>query len=446
MLILKKGPSETSAIKAASSSGSNKKRKDDALDTNEIKSRKKMKAEPCLSSSSSHTSGAPAVGPPPAKQTAAAQQPRISKKLSLAELRVEVDARGLQNTKKLPKTKADLLDFLVDGSIHVAESGEYKQYQSLLNRLEEERPQLYQQSLVIRETERQKAELRRQKQVDKDRLAFEAARTSEIQAQTSLHRHSFPRVHPHSLASTAELFLHGNPRSRTSGCDLCGRQGVYTCEQCDWDVCVRCFEHHNLTPEKRLEKEKKERIEYEKRRREEEKREAKAEREAKRRWDAAKQFAAGIIKPSISNKALDAKDHKYIVWCSDEDPYDPPAVQEFDTGWKTTKEANDRARYLFFWKNPWGTDPCDLSDANGEVEPNFLEGLVSYTVQPDDSSCWTVGVVPAVAFRHLPQAMMSRHNFDDEGTSQRESCDYEIQDDGIEGTSQRGSCDYEIFI
>jgi hypothetical protein len=106
-------------------------------------------------------------------------------------------------------------------------------------------------------------------------LAHETAQTSEIQAQTSFHRHSFPQVHKHLLARTTELTMHGMPRSRRSGCDLCAdflnpdRQAVCTCEQFDWDICARYFEHCDITSEQRQQKEGKEFMEQ-KRREEEE--------------------------------------------------------------------------------------------------------------------------------------------------------------------------------
>jgi len=394
-----------------------------------------VKTEPVLSAPTSNiATTAATVKPPAAKKATTVVQPRISKKLTLAQLKEEAVARGLQNNEQLPKTKADLLHFMVDGSIHVAESIEYKQYQNLLKRIEEERPQLYQQSLASHEAELQKQDQRRQQKADKDRLvreekagqdrlAREAARTSEINAQTSLHEHSFPRVHPHLLARTCELTTNGIPRSNTSRCDLCGNasffgpnRGVYTCEQCDWDVCADCFQERNMTPQERREKEETKRILQEKCRERARQRQA----EEERRWDAKQQFAAGIIKPTTTHKTLDAKDHKYVVWCSDGygndrwHSHNPPPDQHFDTCWKTAKEANDRARYLFFWKNSYGVDPDEVSDDNGLPKPDFRDGLVTYSVEPADSTRWTVGVVPAAAFRHLPEATTERHTFDRE--------------------------------
>ena len=413
--------------------------------------RKKVKTEPVLSlpTSTIATTAATVKPPAAAKKATTVVQPRISKKLTLAQLKEEAEARGLQNKEQLPKTKADLLHFMVDGSIHVAESVEYKRYQNLLKRLEEERPQLYQQSLANHEAELQKQDQRRHQKADKDRrareekaekdrLAREAERTSEISKQKSLHQHSFPRVHAHLLARTCELTMNGNPRFDTSRCDLCGDGGgcyfeldrgvVYTCEQCNWDVCANCFEDRNMTPQERREKEEKERIEQEKRRREQKERQKRMEEEWRQqeaeeelRWDAKKQFAAGIIKPTTTNKTLDAKGHEYVVWCSDGygndgwHSHNDAPDQHFDTCWKTAKEANDRARYLFFWKNSYGIDPDELSDDDGDPEPKFREGLVTYSVEPADSTRWTVGVVPAAAFRHLPEATTERHNFDDEG-------------------------------
>ena len=88
-------------------------------------------------------------------------------------------------------------------------------------------------------------------------------------------------------------------------------------------------------------------------------------------------------------------------------------MKEFDSSWNTKKEANQRAEYLFFWKNPWGSDPDQVSDLDvGVPKARKQDGMDKWTVAPPDSSRWTVGVVPASAFRYLENATLSRHRHD----------------------------------
>jgi hypothetical protein len=118
---------------------------------------------------------------------------------------------------------------------------------------------------------------------------------------------------------------------------------------------------------------------------------------------------------------------KYTVWCSDGydadgwHSYEGSPTKEFDSVWITKKEANDRAEYLFFWKNPWGHEPEELEgDYTGEIVPEYVDGLVSRSVAPPSSTRWTTGVVPANAFSHLPNSTTDRHNFDDDDDEGKE--------------------------
>jgi hypothetical protein len=100
------------------------------------------------------------------------------------------------------------------------------------------------------------------------------------------------------------------------------------------------------------------------------------------------------------------------VWSSDVDPYGGcGATKEFDSTWTTKSDANERARYVFYWKNTWGMDPEEIH-CDEEVE---IDGLKKYKVQPDDSSTWTVGVVPDIAFKYLDNADCTRRKRDDHG-------------------------------
>jgi hypothetical protein len=76
-----------------------------------------------------------------AKATApgASKHPRISEKLTLAQLKDEAVARNM-DPETLPKLKSDLLELLVDGSIHLKETPEYKNYHAVVQKMANERP------------------------------------------------------------------------------------------------------------------------------------------------------------------------------------------------------------------------------------------------------------------------------------------------------------------
>jgi hypothetical protein len=140
------------------------------------------------------------------------------------------------------------------------------------------------------------------------------------------------------------------------------------------------------------------------------KRERATEEEKEALWNATNQFAASIIKLSAAAKVCETGNAlEYIVWCSENFLGTHPKY--FDSRWKTSNEANDRARYLFYWKNPWHKHPEEMSSHNG---PESIEGLVAYECTPEDTyDCWRVGVVPANAYLLLPEASRRRHSHDE---------------------------------
>ena len=75
----------------------------------------------------------------------------------------------------------------------------------------------------------------------------------------------------------------------------------------------------------------------------------------------------------------------YTVWCSDGygndgwHSYEGPPDKEFDSTYKTKEDANERARYLFYWKNPWGQQAEEIMEGySGESHHKSVKnGLVS---------------------------------------------------------------------
>jgi hypothetical protein len=396
--------------------------------------------------------------------------PRISKKLTLANLKEEAACRGLL-PKALPKTKAELLHHLGDGSIYVKETKVYKDYRALLRQIESEKESLRAKSLENLKAEEANSQARYDKRQAKIEDERRTARQAEMALQESLHTHPYPKLHPHPLADTKSLQLHGGARTNAAVCsntncvssghnsdDWCGYSYyttpvVFTCEKCDWDICKDCFSAETMTAAekaaeaRRLKKQeqdnrvaaaKREREREEERQREEELWEEENKQEEKR-WDATQQFKTSIIRPTAKNKTLvgagptTSTATGYVVWCSSGygndgwHSYGEPPEKEFDTIWKTAKDANDRARYLFYWKNCYGLEPAEFCGSNGDgglASETETHGLKMFSVTPEDSQCWTVCVVPAAAYPHLSNSTTSRHCHDEDEDEDETNCYY----------------------
>ena len=359
--------------------------------------------------------------------------PRIDAKLNLRDLREEAAVRGHQ-PKDVPRIKADLLHFLVDGSIHLSKTSEYKAFVKMKERIETERDALLAKSLANKRAEKAKAEAKLRAKEEKRAAEQRAARQKEIETQKKFHIHSCPKVHDCKLAKTAALRMNGLPR--IAWCSSCqsrvSPEGGFTCEACNFDICSQCYIIQNMDAEEKrswereeAKKHEREAAEAARHRKEEEDRIKQEEQQRLARYDT-KQFKAAIMKPSdeAKNPNSSLKGNGFAVWCSDGygndgwHSYNEPPDKMFDTTWNTLEEANSRARYLFYHKSPWGLHPEELlAEGRGDPEEMVREnGLMIFQVEPPDSSIWTVGVVPAQSFQHLDHAVMQRHNHDREVT------------------------------
>ena len=220
---------------------------------------------------------------------------------------------------------------------------------------------------------------------------------------------------------------------------------LFTSEKCDFDVCQACVKVMNMTPEEKKAEAKTQAAAAKreaaeaaaKRRRLEEKAEKEAEEKRRKKWDPKRQFKSRIIDPLEKNFSLEGNKTKdFTVWCSDGydndgwHSYEGPPDKDFDTTYATKEDANDRARYLFHWKNPRGMGPDDISKQEGD-EKSARDGCVTYVVRPPDSSTWTVSVVPAAAYPYMEKASPSRHGYDVE--HRHTSCDSALMGLCMEG-------------
>ena len=374
----------------------------------------------------------------------------IIKSMKVGDLKDEAAARGIDVTGM---NKDRLLERLGVGSVLIHKTDEWKEVWGevvlLRDKFKKERQvdvqmeQERQRQLLLRRQQKQMKEA--QERQKREQEEAEKERAAELASQVEKHTHHYPKVHGCKLAKTDELMFHGEPRTyERFTCSECNNSLIkrhvlsfsfsgaaetqkchgYTCEGCDYDICQDCFKEKTMTPEekkaevKRKAKEEKERreIEAERRRLEEEE-----EAQYRAKWDAKQQFKSSIINPPDKNLDQDGNKMKgFTVWCSDGygndgwHSYEGPPTKEFDATYKTKEEANNRARYLFHWKNPWGLDAEEIAENSGEIQKSVRNELVTYEVTPDDSSTWTVGVVPDAAYSHLDNASSRRHGYDRE--------------------------------
>jgi hypothetical protein len=140
------------------------------------------------------------------------------------------------------------------------------------------------------------------------------------------------------------------------------------------------------------------------------------EEEQKRdeQWNAEKKFKKGIITMSTANQQPNGSSKKgFTVWCSEGDRYNEPHTKHFDSTWSSKADANERARYLFYWKNCWGFGAEEMHDTIHctDAESN-IDGLIQFLVEDEERCAWRVGVVPDIAFPYLDHSSTYRHNHD----------------------------------
>lgn len=164
------------------------------------------------------------------------------------------------------------------------------------------------------------------------------------------------------------------------------------------------YQRERAEREKREKKEREERQKrYQREAKEREKRYKKERQERERRVaEHLKEFGIeGPFPSRIMNpkKANLKKGKRYSVWT--EQGYHPDGWhsyqapnREFDSSFSSLKDANARARYVFFYKNCWGIGVDEMFESEGEVEePITKMNHVSLSLCPNgDSGFWNVKV------------------------------------------------------
>ena len=355
----------------------------------------------------------------------------VVKSMKVGELKEEAVARGMDFKVIAKMNKDTLLENLCVGSARLTKTDAWQEITSLRAKYQSQREDSAEKDRIAQEKERQREEekwrrqeeLRRQQEAERmKKLMIE--RAGEKASQAAKHTHSFPKVYPKNLAKSCELMLKGNPRTRQyTCCDICRHYitPLYTCEEDDFDICAECFRVESMSEKekaaeaKRKAKEAKDAADRAARMREERE---KAEEERQKKLLQENNFKPHIY--NLSKRSLDPKGNGskgWTVWCSDGygndgwHSYEGPPTKHFDSTFATREDANARAKYLFYWKNSYGFSVEEMRCQEvGKRESG--EGLVEYTVHPDDSTTWTVAVVPDSAFPYLENTTMRRHCFD----------------------------------
>lgn len=349
--------------------------------------------------------------------------------MKVADLLTEAVARGMEVKTVSKMNKNELVSTLVVGSMCITKSDAWAEVLRVREQFESDRKEAADKERELQdalhaqweqqELERQAKEMQRQAKLQAER---EKKRLSEIASQAEKHVHHIPKVHGCKLAKTADLLFYEEARVYNARCLVCRRYNdvLYSCEKCDFDICKECHKEKTMTDaEKKAEAKRKAELEKERQKAEAELRRLEEEEEERyrKKWDPKSQFKPNIINPPDAN--LDPEVKKgYVVWSSDGydndgwHSYEGPPDKVYDSTWSTKANANERARYLFHWKNPWGHKPDHMVEEE-VIDESKNDGLVKYVTSPDDSTTWTVAVTPAVAFAHLDNVRKFGNHSDD---------------------------------
>jgi hypothetical protein len=244
---------------------------------------------------SSRPAKKPKVNPTPSIniELNASSLPRINDSMTIPSLKEEHKARNITGYSKLDKE--GLLRNLKIGSICLSATREYQTVLAIQDLMKTEQPQLDNANFQRENQLRVIANQRREEMLREDlRLEEEKARKKvlirEKEIESQVYLHTFKSIiHPHPLALTKSLKIHGIDRSI---CDtICENTNsrdpryldctgdrkefvIWSCEKCNYDMCQNCYAFDTSPEEtkqellefneKKLTKIKNERLEREK--------------------------------------------------------------------------------------------------------------------------------------------------------------------------------------
>ena len=297
--------------------------------------------------------------------------PRISMQLTMAELQEEAFARGIEK-QYLPTTKRELLDFLVDGSIHLRKTDAWKDVEALKSKMEVDCRRIEQEKRQNESEERDQFPLTPPNNNQKDghysgnmSHPYKLSKGEESLLDMSSMQSTLQSTVPSTLATSR--YTRGLERDnsfRTSEESVVGDWRIFPIRcglplGCGVGACKTKDELHDEEHELDLKEiQSKDSIDM--------------LLKHNIQWDASLQFDRWIIIPSHKNKRPKGNSLKgFTVWCSVISRGQIFPVKHFDTTYRNLADANDRARYLFYWKNPWKLSPTKM------VETVFIKSDTS---------------------------------------------------------------------
>ena len=229
------------------------------------------------------------------------------------------------------------------------------------------------------------AAAKKRKLEQEQQILRQQLRDEELMQQEYFHtmEHNF---HDCKLAYSKDLKLNGKLRQQNAKCswDGCKRTMpiIFTCEECDFDICQDCVKKASRLNAKR-----------------------------KKGEVLVIDGPDDVYDINISHLPTVHKDSKnrlkYVVWSSNgylpySYSYECEPEKEFDSTFDSIEDANARVGYVFYHQSPWG--PKDEMVSRGEIKRKIQKsnGCVTLTsYSEDDNGVWTVAAVTKEVFEYL---------------------------------------------
>jgi hypothetical protein len=398
--------------------------------------------------------------------------PRISIALTMAELQDEAIARGIER-QFLPTNKAALLEFLVDGSIYLRKTKAWMDVERLKDEMANDCRRIEEENHSRLEAQSVEGMLSRQP-FGEDRSspvhAYHGTRASTTSTSTSIYDsktqcntaslsrsdsddddHSPPSIEERTIDDLTDDDMHAwktehsmldmssiqSPTARCRGhtFQLANHRSSFQSMPPEETVmgnllkifplsCTTCRAGAVASPTAKskevveksdLQKEPKLREPISTRRNQRTAERTNELIDLQQKWDASSVFEAWIITPPDNNKVPKGSMMKgYTVWCSiaTADVQFPP--KNFDTTYRHLNDANSRARFMFYWRNPWHLSPNKMSESVLiQSDNSAMSGCAStfHCVHPNGDK-WIVSVVNDSTFKYLDDASLQRHDLD----------------------------------
>ena len=368
------------------------------------------------------------------------QLPRISGNLSMTELREEALARGIESCYH-PATKESMLGFLVDGSIWLRQTPAWKDVENLKSkmvddcqRIEEgkkcstvgvsdvhhQRPDKFQNTLFENDDDNSSehssvpTSMYREKQISQTiDLETSSQNTVDSDVEESLFEAVLGGLLQGQLLSCADGKRMAMPNDEDE--HSCADDSVN--DDDDLEVMENQSDETNESDCSSQEHGTKSESSSQENGT---KNECSSRATSADEWDAASVFEQWIITPPDKNMRHEGNQLKgYTVWCSHSaiSNQNQPIKKYFDTSYKSLADANDRARSLFYWQNPWEEPDEMLNNVQIAADNSDQDNCThSFKCVHSNGDIWTVSVVHDSAFQHLDQAVQERHTFLYDGT------------------------------